>query len=178
MQKYSPVFLIGPRASGKSSVARLLARHLGRPLFDTDFLVAAEAGCTIAEIVAKEGWDSFREREARVLRAACLSGGIIATGGGMVLSMANREFMRQQGTVVYLSASPECLHSRLSADLNPGLRPSLTGNDPLEEVRSVLAEREPLYISTAHHILDASLSRKAVARLLMRILEQNEGVGS
>lgn len=96
----------------------------------------------------------------------------------MVLSPANREFMRREGLVIYLSASPECLHARLSANLNPDLRPSLTGKDPLEEIRAVLAEREPLYLSTAHHTLDASLPREQVAHSITRLLEYNEGAGS
>ena len=223
------LFLIGPRASGKSTVGRLAAERLGLPFYDTDDMVMDEAGCSIAEIVRLEGWESFRARESRALAqalaagsrglpgaAACsgaagnpgpssdagksgssgaagsgLSGGasgsgvaasgcsgaVVSTGGGMVLARENRERMRASGAVFYLAAPLDCLYARLERQFDAGRRPSLTGESPLAELARVLEEREPLYRETAHHIIDATVPRAAMARTIVRLLaEQREEI--
>jgi shikimate kinase len=64
------LFLIGPRGSGKSTVGSLVAKGLSLLFYDTDDLVEAEAGLSIADIVGSEGWESFRTRESRALAEA------------------------------------------------------------------------------------------------------------
>lgn len=173
-----PVFLVGPRGSGKTTVGTFLAARLGLTVQDTDAMVTAEAGRSVAQIVATEGWEGFRERESRALRAATSPGVVIATGGGMVLDKGNREHMRQAGIVIYLAASVETLRARLGGkepDAQGPLqlaeqRPSLTGADPLWEIAGVLAEREALYRESAHHSVDASAPAARVVAAILRIL--------
>ena len=233
MTKKNPLilFLIGPRASGKSTVGRILAERLGLPFHDTDDMVMDEAGCSIAEIVRLEGWESFRTRESRALALAVAraaesrgrpddaarsgdagnagpsgdagtpdssaaakpglsesalsrrgasgvrAGAVVSTGGGMVLARENRERMRASGTVFYLAAPLDCLYARLERQFDAGRRPSLTGESPLAELARVLEEREPLYRETAHHIIDATVPRAAMARTIVRLLaEQREEI--
>lgn len=159
----SRIFLIGPRGSGKTSLGTVLAHALGFSFADTDDLIRAEAGLDVAGIVAAEGWEGFRRRESEALRAAVCPRSVTATGGGMILEPANRAFMRASGLVVYLSVPLEELYRRLTADLKPGQRPSLTGKDPLEELAGVLAEREPLYREAAHIVVDAGRSLEEIA---------------
>ncbi len=168
----SRIFLIGPRAAGKTSLGAVLARELGFSFSDTDDLVRAEAGLDVAGIVAAEGWEGFRRREAAALRAAAGSGSVTATGGGMVLDAGNRAFMRENGLVLYLSVPAAVLRERLAADPDPGLRPSLTGLDPLEEVARIAAEREPLYRKTAHAALDAARPLADIAAEVLALLNQ------
>lgn len=170
------IFLIGPRASGKTTFGGILARRLGCSFCDTDVLVQAEAGMDVAGIVAEDGWEGFRRRESTALRAAARPDWVVATGGGMVLDEGNRNFMREAGVVIYLQVPAEILEQRLTASLNPGLRPSLTGESPVEEVRRILAEREPLYRATAHIILDASVSLNALVPNALRELRGQFGL--
>ncbi|MGE4552277.1 MAG: shikimate kinase AroL [Desulfovibrionaceae bacterium] len=143
------VFFIGPRASGKTSVGRAVAELMGRPFVDTDEAVAKHVGMDIAAWVEQFGWESFRDVESEVLSHLAASGGqIISCGGGIVLRAKNRNVIAQ-GLVVYLKAKPEILSARLMQDPRTAQRPSLTGRPVAEEVRQVLAEREPLYISLA-----------------------------
>ena len=181
------LFLIGPRGSGKTTVGRLVAESLGLPFYDTDDMVMAEAGLSIADIVAAEGWPAFRARESRALaeavaRAAgpapahsgrALSGAVVSTGGGMVLDRQNRERMRAAGKVFYLAAPADCLYARLESQNDADRRPSLTGESPLAEITRVLAEREQLYRETAHHRLDASASPDSLARTILGLLTEN-----
>ncbi len=160
----SCIFLIGPRGSGKTSLGIALARELGFSFADTDDLVRGEAGLDVAGIVAAEGWEGFRRRESAALRVAACSRSVTATGGGMVLDPANRVFLHANGVVVYLRTPPAELRRRLTVDLKPGQRPSLTGKDPLEELAAVLAEREPLYREAAHIIVDAARPLEDLAK--------------
>ena len=168
------LFLIGPRGSGKTTIGRLVAERLGLPFFDTDDMVMGEAGCSIADIVRHEGWESFRMRESRSLAAAVAhsaeDGGVVSTGGGMVLAQENRERMRASGTVFYLAAPADCLYPRLERQHDVSRRPSLTDESPLAELTRVLAEREPLYRETAHHRLDASAPRGSLVKGILSLL--------
>ncbi|MDR2820801.1 MAG: shikimate kinase AroL [Desulfovibrio sp.] len=166
-----PVYLVGPRACGKTTVGRLLARRLNVAFEDTDALVRERSGRTVAEIVADEGWEGFRERESAALREG--RAGVIATGGGMVLRRENREFMREAGTICFLSAPLDVLCARLAADTAcaaAGQRPLLTGSgeDAAREMARVLAERGPLYARSAHCTVDASRPPEEVCAEILR----------
>jgi len=143
----TPIFLIGYRGTGKSSVARELASRLGFDWVDADDVVEREAGKTIAAIFAEEGEAAFREREARV--AAALSRKrrtVVALGGGAVLREDNRRVIGLAGSVVWLMASIDTILARLAADpATASRRPALTGSGERAEVESLLAVREPLY---------------------------------
>lgn len=151
------VYLTGARAAGKTTSARELAARLNFEFVDTDIYLGDLHQVTVAEVVEKFGWDEFRKMESRVLEE--VSQGppkVIATGGGMILSEANRLLMRDKGLVFYLSAPAEVLAARLAADPKTAQRPSLTGKSAVEEVAQVLADREALYQAAAHQVIDAS----------------------
>lgn len=170
--QYPICYLVGPRASGKTTMGALLSEALAVALqpknssaspagasrwcfLDTDDLLVRTFGESIADFVAREGWAAFRHREMQALRAASAPNTVLATGGGCILDPANREYMRAQGCVLYLHAPAAVLAARLQAAPLAGQRPSLTGGDVCSEIRTVLAEREPLYRATAHTVVNA-----------------------
>lgn len=149
------VFLIGGRASGKTTLGRLLAERLGAEFADTDERVVQALGMSIADYVSREGWEAFRDRETEALEAVCAEPPlVVACGGGLVLRPRNRELLRT-GLTIYLHAPAGVLAARLAADPNEAQRPSLTGKGLLEEIGEVLAAREPLYREAACVVLDA-----------------------
>ncbi|EOD9047800.1 shikimate kinase AroL [Klebsiella quasipneumoniae] len=165
-----PIFLIGPRGCGKTTVGHALARARHFQFSDTDHRLQAHEQRTVAEIVQAEGWARFRELETLSLKAVTLPNTVIATGGGIILAECNRQFMRENGVVIYLQASVSALIDRLEAYPKVEQRPTLTGKPVREEVGEVLAQREALYRDAAHHIVDATASPDRVVEQIMTML--------
>lgn len=166
----SLLLMIGARGTGKSTVGREIAARLGWTFVDADERIEAAAGKTIAEIFAAEGEVGFRDREAAVLAELCgLQRHVIATGGGVVLRPANREQLKQSGFVAWLTASPEAAFARLQADPTTATRrPNLTSTGGLDELRTLMAAREPLYRECADFAIDTySLSPEAIADAIL-----------
>ena len=116
MTKPVRLFLIGPMGAGKSAVGRALATAIGYEFADTDSEVEANAGVDIPFIFEKEGEDGFRLREHRALNTLSERQRIVvATGGGCVITPANRDLLEQRGTVIYLAASIDQLYERVRA---------------------------------------------------------------
>lgn len=150
--------LIGYRATGKTSVGAELARILGRPFVDLDRVLVAEAGWSVADLVAHQGWAEFRRREKElVARYRGDRGRVLATGGGVVLDPENVAMLRENGIIIWLTADPATIRTRLEAD-RPGenFRPSLTGGDTVDEVMEVLKFRESLYRAAAEVVVDTT----------------------
>ena len=88
-----PLFLIGPRGCGKTTVGMALADSLNRRFVDTDQWLQSQLNMTVAEIVEREEWAGFRARETAALEAVTAPSTVIATGGGIILTEFNRHFM-------------------------------------------------------------------------------------
>lgn len=151
------VYLIGGRAVGKSSIGAKLARRLEYTFFDTDTLIIDACGCSVAEIVDREGWPAFRLYEKRALQQLTAETScVVATGGGAILHRDLWRELKQQGLVVWLMAEVEILCERLKNDqLSVEQRPSLTGKEICQELEDILEERNPLYRKTADCIIDS-----------------------
>ena len=148
--------LIGYRATGKTTLGRLLAERLGWDWIDADVEIERRAGKSIARIFAEDGEPVFRDLEARVIADLCRRDRLVlAAGGGAPLRPESRQAMRSGGNVVWLTARPETILARMSGDATTaGRRPSLTDKDPLDEILHVLARREPIYRESAHIAVD------------------------
>ncbi|HGP3602280.1 TPA: shikimate kinase, partial [Yersinia enterocolitica] len=91
------IFMVGARGAGKTTIGKALAQALGYRFIDTDLFMQQTLQSSVAEIVAREGWDGFRLRESMALQTVTAPKTVVATGGGAVLSHDNRTFMRQHG---------------------------------------------------------------------------------
>ena len=137
------IALIGFMGTGKSSVGRLVADQLHFTFLDTDDVITARAGKSIADIFAQEGEAAFRERENRLVQELThRTRTVISTGGGLPVDPANMESLKSHALVFCLWASPEVIWEHVRGQSH---RPLLTESDPFEKVRSLLAIREPFY---------------------------------
>ncbi len=153
----APLFLIGPRGSGKSTIARLLAQELSWNWLDADDELEKRYGQSIRALFAVEGEAGFREKESAVLAQLCrLPRHIIATGGGIVLREQNRTLLRSSGRIVWLSADVETLWQRVQTDrATAERRPPLTVGGRAE-IEEIIHLREPLYRQCADYIIDTT----------------------
>lgn len=135
--------LIGFMGCGKSTVGRAVAGELGFEFVDTDALVEAAAGVPVSEIFAGAGEPAFRKMEHEAIAGLETRRGlVIATGGGAVTVPENLESLRRHALVVCLWAGAEALHERTRHQTH---RPLLQQDNPLEVIRTLLAEREHHY---------------------------------
>lgn len=169
------IYLIGYRATGKTSTGKALAEKAGIPFIDADEELVRIEGRTVAEMVADKGWDYFRDRESDVLnliagKSKILPVGwalptnsncgpspsfVVATGGGVILRPENIKVMYETGIVIWLKAGIETIASRMSGDgMTAHQRPSLSGRGVIDEIRDVLEQRLPLYDKAAMMAID------------------------
>lgn len=171
------VVLTGFRGTGKSQVGSRLAELLGYRFVDTDGELVARIKCSVAAFVREHGWSVFRQLEKELLaRLAWLNGVVIATGGGAILHLKEWQDLRRESFVVWLQADARTIRERLMADpVSRTQRPSLTGGDNLEEVETVLAEREPKYREGSDMAVDtADRSPEEIAALIRQHITGGE----
>ncbi|MDO9405139.1 MAG: shikimate kinase [Polaromonas sp.] len=161
---------VGLPGSGKSTVGRQLARRLGVRFVDSDHVIEQRIACSIREFFEREGEVAFRDVEQTVIDDLTRdASGVLSTGGGTVLRSLNRAHLHERTHVVYLHSAPEEVFRRLRNDQN---RPLLQVADPLERLRELYAERDPLYRETAHFIIETG--RPSVTTLVNMIMMQLE----
>jgi shikimate kinase len=151
-----PVFLIGYRGTGKSTVARELAGRLGYLSVDADEIIETTAGKSIAAIFSDDGEEIFRDLEASIVaRLAQRPKLVAALGGGAVVREVNRRVICAAGPVVWLTASVDTMLARIAADeATARRRPNLTSAGGRGEIESLLAVRTPLYRECATLVVD------------------------
>ena len=158
---------------GKSTVGRQLARQLGLRFRDSDADIEARIGMPIRAYFDAHGEDAFRAIEQDVIDEITAEAGmVLATGGGAVLRPSNRDALHSRTYVFYLRSTPEDLHRRLRHDTH---RPLLQVADPLQRLRDLYRERDPLYRRTAHFVVEAA--RPSVSSLMGMVLMQLELAG-
>lgn len=153
--------------AGKSSVGRVLARKLDRPLLDSDELIEEQTGRTVREIWSSDGEAAFRALETETLIGALDADepSVVAAAGGVVLSEANRSILvGSDAHVVWLLANVEVLIDRVK---NGGHRP-LLDDDPEAMLRTMYNDREALYQEVADAIV--SVDNRSVHDVAQAVL--------
>lgn len=166
MSEFARIFLIGPMGTGKTTIGSQLAKALCYSFVDTDLEIEKHTGASVALIFDVEGEDGFRQREKRMIDELTSRDHIVlATGGGAVLDEENRQWLAQRGFVVYLRTGVETLIQRMRFD---STRPLLRTDDPESTLRSIIEQREPLYMSIADLVIDTGkLSVRQVVKRIM-----------
>ena len=164
--------LIGYRGTGKSTVGKRLARRLNWDWVDSDHEIESRAGQTIKQIFATEGEPAFRELERTaivdLLRRDRL---VLSTGGGAILNPETRHDLKGAGPVIWLKASVQTIASRILHDsATAARRPNLTSQGGIDEIREVLALREPLYHECA--TMEIETERMTLGRVMALIVER------
>jgi shikimate kinase len=160
------IALIGFMGAGKSAVGRELSRRTGWPRHDTDEMIRGQFGISIPDIFARYGELAFRDAETALLKTLRRGiGGIVVTGGGIILRTENVRLLREMGRIVWLDADEEVLWQRVSKH---STRPLLQTPDPRARFSEVLRERLLLYQSAADHRI--STTNNSIAQVTDEII--------
>ena len=180
------VVLIGYRATGKSTVGRILSAKLKIAFWDTDAMVEKSMAMPIKEIVALHGWDFFRAKERETIKYLTQKEDcVIATGGGVVLFRENVnllkqnvDLLKQAGVIIWLNAPLQDIIDRLKKDARSGeMRPQFTSGNIIQETIDIMKQRLPLYESAADHTVDtAGKSAAQVAEEIYQYLRKSENL--
>ena len=164
------LILVGMMGSGKTTMGRILAKHLDKEFVDSDEEIQHRTGVTIPHIFDVEGESGFRQRETAALEALVGRDNLVlATGGGAVLSDENRTMMRQNGIVIYLKAGVHDLWLRTRNDRN---RPLLQTGNVHARLAELLFQRDALYQQVADIVMPTG--RQSVHALMLRLVSEIE----
>ncbi len=166
--QHSAIFLVGFMASGKTTVGAALASLLDRRFIDLDEWIVARAGCSIADLIAREGEERFRQMETEALREAAGSSAVIAPGGGAITRGENRAVMTRAGVMIWLDAPFELCWQRIQQD--EVVRP-LAATE--KAARERYLQRLPLYQQAQVRIvINSHQTPEEIAKAIMLQLSQ------
>ncbi|MDX1918767.1 MAG: shikimate kinase [Candidatus Caenarcaniphilales bacterium] len=158
MKNNTNLVLVGMMGSGKSVIAKILSLQPGYKLVDTDHQIEKRQGAHVGQIIREKGEVFFRNLETQLLRDLVNRKNekmIVATGGGSILALENRNLLKELGNVVWLKAELDTLLKRvLDSDVD---RPLLGSGSEQEIMRSLLRiyqDRLPLYQSLADFTIE------------------------
>jgi shikimate kinase len=109
------IFLVGFMGCGKTHWGRRLGEKLQLPFFDLDEKIEEDEGKSITQIFAEEGEEYFRLLEKDVLHLLTENheSFVMACGGGTPCFFNNIDYLKKQGTTVWINCSIDCLFQRL-----------------------------------------------------------------
>jgi len=163
------IVIAGFMGTGKSTVAKQLARKLKMEFVDTDQVIEENQGMSIADIFARYGEDYFRQQENKLVKELSQRENmVIATGGGTLLSSDNAKMLSQKGEIICLYADPATIYNRLKRKNN---RPLLRGKNVLESINQLLKERKKVYDDIKLKIDTSDLSIKEVVERIIELLK-------
>lgn len=167
------ILLVGLPGAGKTSVGRLVAEKLGTSQVDADAVIVRKMQMPVNRIFAEHGEPRFREVESEVMRSA-LAGppAVLTPGGGWVAQPGALELARKSGAFIIYLKTMALTASKRAAD---GARPLLVGEDPVERMRQLLKEREPVYAQADAELKADVKSQATLADEIVALAKQKAG---
>ena len=161
------ITLVGFMGTGKTTVGRILADKLGYRFIDVDEEIEREQCVSISHIFSEMGEPYFRQLERVLIKTLSLREGlVISAGGGAVVDESNIEAMKQGGTLVCLTASPDEIMKRVGKSNN---RPLLQVPDPMAKIMELMSKREPFYRKADFMVDTTMMTAEEVAGVVIRL---------
>jgi len=158
--------LTGMMGCGKSTVGKLLAQQLGLEFVDTDQLIEAQAGKTVAEIFATEGEAGFRDRELAIAGALSERKNlVVACGGGLPMRPECIASLKHNGRVIFLDRDGADIYDNVSMQERP------LGQVSREAFLERWRQRLPVYRQWADHIVSSAATPQETAQAVLEVLK-------
>jgi len=163
------IIITGFMGTGKSVVAKELARKLKMEFIDTDRIVEERQGLTISDIFARYGENYFREQENKLVKELSEKENmVIATGGGTLLSSDNTRILNQKGKIICLYADSQIIYNRVKRKND---RPLLNGENILDKISHLLKERKKIYDNIKWKIDTTNFTTQEVVDKIINLLK-------
>jgi XRE family aerobic/anaerobic benzoate catabolism transcriptional regulator len=164
---FAGIALIGLRGAGKSTLGRLLAKAIGWTFVELNKEIEQQNGLSTAEIIALYGQEGFRRMEQNALAQLLARNEpiVLATGGGIVSEPLTFDRVLSSFYTVWLKAEPEEHMARVRKQGD--LRPMADDRSAMQELRTILLSREPLYARAAVQVDTAGLTVEEAAERLI-----------
>jgi len=167
------IILVGFMGTGKTTVGKLLAANLLWTYIDTDTLIEQQTRMKISAIFSRHGESYFRDVESVVIREVMQHNQqIVSTGGGIVFREENISVMKSNGIIVCLTAAPKIIYERTKSDED---RPLLKVENPLLQIRELLAVRSLFYAKADITIDTTNISPENIVQQLLLIAKKLTG---
>jgi len=161
------LYLVGFMGTGKTTVGRGVAARLGFEFLDSDHEIERLHGKTVSEIFAQDGEPSFRRYEREFIEHGHpATSQIVACGGGLIVQDGMLELVQSRGVIVCLHASVETILKRTAQSR---VRPLLQVEDPAERIRTLFAQREPIYRQAGTMILTEGRPVSEIVNHVLRV---------
>ena len=164
------IIITGFMGTGKSVVAKELARKLKMEFIDMDQIIEEGQEMSISDIFARYGENYFREQENKLAKKLSQKENmVIATGGGTLLSSDNARMLDQAGEIVCLYADSQTIYDRVKRKND---RPLLKGENVLSEIDHLLEERKKIYANIKWKIDTTNLNIQEVTDKIIALLKR------
>ena len=111
------IYLSGFMGCGKTTVGKVLSAKTGLTYTDLDSFIVQCERMSIPNIFSQMGEAYFRQRETQALSTLGDLGGIIACGGGAMLSDENAAIAARLGRIVFIDTPFDVCYSRIEGDI-------------------------------------------------------------
>ena len=164
------LYLVGFMGTGKTTVGRAVAARLGYEFLDADHEIERLRGKSVSDIFAQEGEAEFRRYEREFIEHGHpATSQIVACGGGLIVGEGMLELVHTRGVLVCLHASLETILKRTAHSRS---RPLLDVADPFERIRTLYAQREPIYRRAGTMILTEGRPINEIAGHVLRVYQR------
>lgn len=163
-----PIFLCGFMGCGKSTVGKILGKKMNVECVDLDKYIEDNEGMSIPEIFEQKGEEYFRNAESEALAAFSEIGGIVATGGGALLSEKNGEIAKKSGMVVFIDTYFNVCYDRIKDDPHRPIAASSTK----QQLKERFDYRRPLYMAHSHFQISGGYPPLVIAAKIQKLYKK------
>jgi len=161
--------LTGMMGVGKSTIGKLLSKHLSMKFTDIDKIIEKKLELTIQQIFAKKGEPFFRKFEEKItLEEIKKKNTIVSLGGGAFMNKKIRDYVISNTKSFWLDLNVELLRQRIKNSMQRPLLNTMNVKLTLEEIYNA---RKITY-SLANYKIDCNnLNPNLIVKKIVKLYE-------
>lgn len=163
-RKLLNIVFIGMPGSGKTVVGQKIAKKMNRFFVDIDEEIQKEQGMTAEEIILEKGIEYFRRIEKQIVKNQLLTfSKIISTGGGVIESKENINYLKYNSVVIFLNRDLNKLET-IGRPLSQG---------GLKGLKELYNKRNPIYLQESDIVINNNDEIESAINEVLSVYEKN-----